>query len=120
MLESLISRAVTLCSAVIISLGMLAGTTEAAGTRTFSYTCKNGDFTVTASLDGAGRWSRTDPVILEIADAPPQSLTADPDAPDADSYRNKDFEFYSLKTFTTLTHKSHGVIVKFYSACKAV
>ena len=111
-----------------IALLMLAGSplftsltslAWAADTRTFSYTCKNGDFTVTASLDNAGRWSRTDPVILRIADEPPQSLTADPDAPDADSYRNKDFEFYSLKTFTTLTHKSHGVIVKFYSACKA-
>jgi hypothetical protein len=101
-----------------ISLVMLAGTATAAGTRTFSYTCKNGEFTITASLDSAGRWSRSESVILQIGDEPPETLTADPDAPDADSYRNKDFEFYSLKTFTTLTHKSHGVTVKFYNACK--
>lgn len=99
-----------------ISLVMLA---SAAGAKTFGYACKNGNFTVTASLDSAGRWSRTEPVILQIADEPPQTLTADPDAPDADSYRNKDYEFYSLKTFTTLTHKSHGVTVKFYNACRA-
>jgi hypothetical protein len=104
-----------------VSMLMLAGTTcvaSAAESKTFSYTCKNGDFTVTAALDGAGRWSKTEPVILQIAGEPLQTLTADPDAPDADSYRNKDFEFYSLKAYTTLTHKSHGVTVKFYSACK--
>ncbi len=101
-----------------IVLAVLPGATASAATKTFAYACRNGNFTVTASLDGAGRWSRTEPVILQIADEPPQTLTADPDAPDADSYRNKDFEFYSLKTYTTLTHKSHGVVVKFYSACK--
>jgi hypothetical protein len=104
-----------------VSMLMLAGTTYAASaaeSKTFSYTCKNGNFTVTAALDSAGRWSKTEPVILQIAGEPPQTLTADPDAPDADSYHNKDFEFYSLKTYTTLTHKSHGVTVKFYSACK--
>ena len=101
-----------------IFLLMLAGAASAAGTKTFSYTCKNGSFAITASLDTADRWSRTEPVILQIAGEPPQTLTADPDAPDADSYRNKDYEVYSLKTFTTLTHKSHGVTVKFYSACK--
>jgi len=98
--------------------GASAANASAVGTKSFSYTCKGGRFTVTASLDGAGRWSRTEPVILQIADEPPQTLTADPDAPDADSYRNKDYEFYSLKTFTTLTRKSHGVTVKFYDACK--
>ena len=101
-----------------IALVMLAGLAVDAGAKTFSYTCKNGSFTITAPLDGAGRWSRTEPVILQIAGERPQTLTADPDAPDADSYRNKDFEFYSLKTYTTLTHKSHGVTVKFYSACQ--
>jgi hypothetical protein len=100
-----------------IVLVLLAGATAFAGTRTFTYACKNGNFTVTASLDDAGRWTRTEPVILQIADEPPQTLTADPDAPDADSYRNKDYEFYSLKAYTTLTHKSHGVTVKFYTAC---
>jgi hypothetical protein len=108
--------------ALAISAVMLAGTTcaaFAAGTTTFNYTCKNGNFTVTAALDSAGRWSRTEPVILQIAGESPQTLSADPDAPDADSYRNKDFEFYSLKAYTTLTHKSHGVTVKFYSACTA-
>jgi hypothetical protein len=104
-----------------VSMLMLAGTTcaaSAAESKTFSYTCKNGNFAVTASLDSAGRWIKTEPVILQIAGEPPQTLTVDPDAPDADSYRNKDFEFYSLKAYTTLTHKSHGVTVKFYSACK--
>ena len=104
--------------ALAIFLVMLAGAAAAAGTKTFSYTCKNGNFAITASLDDAGRWSRTEPVILQIGDEPPQSLTADPDAPDADSYRNKDYEFYALKNFITLTHKSHGVTVKYYSACK--
>jgi hypothetical protein len=102
-----------------MALVMLAGATcAAAATTTFAYTCKNGNFTVTASLDSAGRWSRTEPVILQIGDEPPQSLTADPNAPDAYSYRNKDYEFYSLKAYVTLTHKSHGVTVKFYNACK--
>jgi hypothetical protein len=45
-------------------------------------------------------------------------LIADPDAPDADSYKNKDYEFYALKSFITLTHKSHGTIVKCYNACR--
>ena len=111
----------TMTRALAISMVILAGTTcavSAAESKTFNYTCKNGNFTVTASLDSAGRWSRTEPVILQIADELPQTLTADPDAPDADSYRNKDYEFYSLKTFTTLTHKSHGVTVKFFNACK--
>jgi hypothetical protein len=101
-----------------LSMVMLAGSAVAAGTKTFNYACENGIFTVTASLDGEGRWSKTEPVILQIGDEPPQMLTADPDAPDADSYRNKDYEFYSLKTFITLTHKSHGVTVKFYNACR--
>jgi hypothetical protein len=103
-----------------VSLVMLAAASgaAAAATKTFSYACKNGSFTVIASVDSAGRWSKTEPVILQIADEPPQNLTADPDAPDADSYRNKDYEFYSLKAYTTLTHKSHGVTVKFYSGCK--
>ncbi len=104
--------------ALAIVLATLVGAASAAESKTFSYTCKNGNFAVTASLDSAGRWIKTEPVILQIAGEPPQTLTVDPDAPDANSYRNKDFEFYSLKTYTTLTHKSHGVTVKFYSACK--
>jgi hypothetical protein len=116
MRESGVPRTIFSC-ALVISLVVLAGTAANAGASTFSYTCKNGDFTVTASLDNAGRWSKSEPVILRIGDEPPQTLTADPDAPDADSYRNKDYEFYSLKTFTTLTHKSHGVTVKFYNGC---
>jgi hypothetical protein len=58
------------------------------------------------------------PVILQIGAEPPQTLIADPDAPDADSYKNKDYEFYALKSFITLTHKSHGTVVKFYNACR--
>jgi hypothetical protein len=45
-------------------------------------------------------------------------IVADPDAPDADSYKNKDYEFYALKKFITLTHKNHGVVVKFYDTCR--
>jgi hypothetical protein len=45
-------------------------------------------------------------------------LIADPDAPDADSYKNKDYEFYALKKFITLTHKNNGVVVKFYDTCR--
>ena len=98
---------------------MVAATAAAADTRIFSYTCEDGNFTVTAPIEGAGRWSKSEPVVLQIGNEPPQTLTADPDAPDADSYRNKDYEFYSLKSYTTLTHKSHGVTVKFYRACRA-
>ena len=39
-------------------------------------------------------------------------------AVDADSFRNKDYEFYALKNYVTLMHKSHGTVVKFYSACR--
>ena len=45
-------------------------------------------------------------------------MIADPDAPDADSYKNKDYEFYALKSFITLTHKNYGTVVKFYNACR--
>lgn len=58
-------------------------------------------------------------MVLQIDSKSPQTLIADPNAPDADSFKNKDYEFYALKTFITLTHKSHGVIVKTYSACRA-
>ncbi|MGB6862798.1 MAG: hypothetical protein WBE32_17865, partial [Pseudolabrys sp.] len=87
--------------------------------------CKGGGFNITANVDHSGtieRWSRSEPVILQIPGESPQTLNADPDAPDApdaDSYRNKDYEFYALKKFITLTHKSHGVTVKFYSECRA-
>jgi hypothetical protein len=67
----------------------------------------------------SGRWNKADPVILQIDNEPPQALIADPDAPDADSFKNKDYEFYALKTFITLTRKSHGVVVKTYNACRA-
>ena len=76
--------------------------------------------TVTAVVDAGDvdRWSKTEPVILQIGTEPPQILIADPDAPDADSYKNKDYEFYALKKFITLTHKNHGVVVKFYDTCR--
>ena len=105
--------------ALAIGLAVLSGSVTAAERKTFDYVCKSGSFSITASVDGAGRWSRTEPVVLQIADTPPQTLLADPDAPDADSFRNKDYEFYSLGRFTTLTHKSHGVTVKFYDGCRA-
>jgi hypothetical protein len=107
--------------AIILSMAMLASAAFAAEKKTYSYTCKGGSFTVTAAVDGSAgveRWSKTEPVVLQIGAEPPQTLVADPDAPDADSFKNKDYEFYALKTFITLTHKSHGTVVKFYSACR--
>lgn len=105
--------------ALAIVLAVLSGGATAAERKTFNYVCRTGSFSITASVDGTGRWSKTEPVILQIADTPPQTLAADADAPDAESFRNKDYEFYSLGTFTTLTHKSHGVTVKFYNGCRA-
>ena len=100
-------------------MAMLATAALAADKKTYRYNCKGGTFTVTAALDASGRWSKVDPVSLHIDNEPPQTLIADPDAPDADSFKNKDYEFYALKTFITLTHKSHGVVVKTYNACRA-
>ena len=102
-------------------MAMLAGSAMAAEKKTCNYTCKGGGFSVTAVVENSGgvdRWSKSDPIILRIGAEPPQTLIADPDAPDADSYKNKDYEFYALKTFITLTHKSHGTVVKFYNACR--
>ena len=105
--------------ALVVVLAMLSSSATAAERKTFNYVCRAGSFSVTASVDSAGRWSKTEPVVLQMADTPPQALAADPDAPDAESFRNKDYEFYSLGAFTTLTHKSHGVTVKFYNGCRA-
>lgn len=107
--------------AVALSMAMLTSAALAAEKKTFSYTCNGGSFTVTAIVEspgGVAQWSKSEPVVLQIGGEPPQVLTSDPDAPDADSYRNRDFEFYALKKFVTLTHKSHGVVVKFYDACR--
>jgi hypothetical protein len=107
--------------AVAPVLALLAGAAIAADKKTYNFACKGGYFSITATVDGsngAERWSKTDPVILQIGSESPQTLIADPDAPDADSYKNKDFEFYALKNFITLTHKSHGVVVQTYSACR--
>jgi hypothetical protein len=107
--------------AVAISVAMLATAAFAAEKKTYSYTCRGGTFTITAVADtakGSGEWSKSEPVILQIDAEPPQTLVADPDAPDAASFKNKDYEFYALKTFITLTHKSHGVVVKFYDGCR--
>jgi hypothetical protein len=71
------------------------------------------------AVEASGRWSKAEPVVLQIDSEPLQTLTADPDAPDADSFKNKDYEFYALKAFITLTRKSHGVVVKSYNACRA-
>jgi len=103
----------------VLSVAMLATVAFAADTKTYRYNCRGGAFTVTAALEAPGRWSKADPVILQIDNEPPQTLIADSDAPDADSFKNKDYEFYALKTFITLTHKSHGVVVKTYNACRA-
>lgn len=102
-----------------LSMAIVATAAFAAENKTFRYTCRGGMFAVTAAIDASGKWSKDEPVILQIGVEPPQTLVADPDAPDADSYRNKDYEFYALQTFITLTHKSHGVVVKTYNACRA-
>ena len=100
-------------------MAILATAAFAAEKRTYRYNCKGGAFAVTAVVDASGRWSKAEPVTLHIDSEPPQTLTADPDVPEADSYKNKDYEFYALKAFITLTHKSHVVIVKTYSSCRA-
>ena len=103
----------------VLSVAMLATVAFAADKKTYRYNCKGGAFTVTATVEASGRWNKADPVILQIDNEPPQALIADPDAPNADSFKNKDYEFYALKTFITLTRKSHGVVVKTYNACLA-
>ena len=103
----------------VLSMAMPATVAFAADRKTYRYNCKGGAFTVTAAIETSGRWSKADPVILQIDNEPPQTLVADPDAPDADSFSNKDYEFYALKAFITLTRKSHGVVVKTYNACRA-
>jgi hypothetical protein len=112
-----VARAVTIAFAALLALTVPA----AAEQKTFTFDCRGGSFAITATLDpagGADAWSKDAPAVLTIAGAPAQTLLADPDAPDADSFRNKDYEFYSLGRFITLTHKSHGVIVKVYDRCR--
>ena len=101
-----------------LSITIVATAASAAEKKTYRYNCSGGTFTVTASLESSGRWSKAEPIVLQIGREPPQTLVADHDAPDADSYKNKDYEFYALKTFITLTCKSHGVVVKTYKACR--
>ena len=113
------SDPLTMRRVAVLSMAMLATAAFAADKKTYRYNCRGGAFTVTAVVDASGRWSKAEPVVLQIENEPPQTLVADPDAPDADSFKNKDYEFYVLKTFITLTHKSHGVIAKTYSACRA-
>ena len=98
---------------------MLATVAIAADRKTYRYNCKSGAFTVTAAIETSGRWSKADPVILQIDNEPPQTLVADPDVPDADSFRNKNYEFYAVNNFVRLTRMSHGVVVKTYNACRA-
>ena len=103
----------------ILSMAMLATGALAADKKTYRYSCKSGAFTVTAAVDAAGRWSKAEPIDLQIDSEPPQTLVADPDAPDAGSFKNKDYEFYALKNFVRLTRMSHGAVVKTYNACRA-
>lgn len=103
----------------VLSMAMLATVAFAADKKTYRYNCKGGAFTVTAAVEACGCWSKAEPVGLQIDSEPPQTLVADPDAPDADSFKNKDFEFYALKNFVRLTRMSHGVVVKTYNACRA-
>jgi hypothetical protein len=103
----------------VLTIVMLAAVALAADKKTYRYNCRGGAFTVTAVVEASGRWSKADPVVLQIDSEPPQTLVADPDAPDADSFKNKDYEFYALKNFVRLTKMSHGVVVKTYNACRA-
>ncbi|MGB7280246.1 MAG: hypothetical protein WBD15_21195 [Pseudolabrys sp.] len=102
-----------------LSMAMLATVAFAADKKTYRYNCKGGAFTVTVAVEASGRWSRAEPVVLQIDSEPAQTLVADPDAPDADSFKNKDYEFYALKNFVRLTRMSHGVVVKTYNVCRA-
>ena len=88
-------------------MAMLASGAVAAEKKTYSYTCKGGGFSVTAVVDssvGVDRWSKSEPVILQIGAEPPQTLIADPDAPDADSYKNKDYEVLRVEVI----HHAHA------------
>jgi hypothetical protein len=103
----------------VLSMAMLATVAFAADRKTYRYNCKGGAFTVTAAIETSGSWSKAEPIVLLIDSEPPQTLVADPDAPDADSFKNKDYEFYALKNFVRLTKMSHGIVVKTYNACRA-
>jgi hypothetical protein len=102
----------------VLVMAMLAAVAFAADKKAYRYNCKGGAFTVTAAVEASGRWSKAEPVVLQIDSEPPQTLVADPDAPDADSFKNKDYEFYALENFVRLTRMSHGVVVKTYNACR--
>src|SRR5262249_24952735 len=67
----------------VLSMAVLATAALAAEKKTYRYNCSGGAFTVSAVLDASGRWSKTEPVILQIDSEPLQTLVADPDAPDA-------------------------------------
>ena len=56
--------------ALAVSMAMVAGV-AAAAEKTYTYSCKGGSFTVTATLENPDRWSKNDPVILRIGDDPP-------------------------------------------------
>lgn len=71
----------------VLAMAMLATVAFAAEKKTYRYASKGGQFTVTAAVDSTGRWSRAEPVILQIDTEPPQFLVADPGGPDADSLR---------------------------------
>jgi|SRR5690242_9175765 hypothetical protein len=103
----------------VLGMAMLASAAFAVDKKIYRYNCSGGTFTVTATVDASGRWSKSEPVVLRIDDEPLQTLTADPDAPDVKSFKNKDYEFYALKNFIRLTRFSHGVVVKTYNACRA-
>ena len=73
-------------------MAMLAGSAIAGEKKTYNYTCKGGGFSVTAVVENSGgvdRWSKSDPIILRIGAEPPQTLIADPDAPDPTATRTR-------------------------------
>ena len=92
----------------VLAMAMLATVAFAADKKTYRYTCKGGALTVTAAVEASGRWSKAEPVILQIDNEAPKTLVADPDAPDAESFRNKDYEFYALKNFVRLHENESG------------
>jgi hypothetical protein len=88
-------------------MALLATVAFSADKKTYRYNCKGGAFTITAAVEASGRWVKAEPVVLQIDTEPPQTLIADPDVPDADSFKNKDYEFYALKAFITPEPRRH-------------
>jgi len=56
--------------AVFLSVALLASIASATEKKTYSFTCRGGNFSITAAVEsaaGAERWSKSEPVVLQIA-----------------------------------------------------